>query len=277
MTQRFLVNPPMPDIVAQWQHYFSLLDCRPGDRVLDVGCDTGDADHLLLELAPEVRLVVGLDKTDLFSPQDSAVASSATAQSDAADASSPRSVVARDLWRARGASAQLAFVAADGAALPFRNASFERVFTADTLEWIPSPVTALEEMRRVLAPDGLALLIHTDFEMQAFEGPDPQLTRTIVQRFADSGPDGRIGRRLGILARQAGFRSAETRVYTLVNERYEHGSYARQMTDLIVRWLTAKRLMSDGGLRAWQESLERAAADGRFWYSVNRDICVCRP
>jgi len=241
MTQRFLDDPPMPDVAAQWRHYFSVLGCEPGHRVLDVGCDRGDADHLLLELAPGIGGVVGLDR------------------------STKRIAEAFALLRRRGAPARVTFVTGDGAHLPFRDASFQRVFSADTLEWISSPLRAIAELKRVLAPGGQALLVHTDFEMQAFEGGDPVLTREITHRFTHSGPDGRIGRRLGVLAREAGFQNIETQVYTLVNERYEPGCYAHRLSELMVSWLRQKKLMPARTLQGWRESLAAAAAEGRFW------------
>lgn len=250
MTQRFLANPPMPDIDAQWRYYFSLLDCRPGDCVLDVGCDTADAVHLLAELCPAAGRLIGLNY------------------------SLPPLADALTLWISRGRPPSVRFLLGDGQTLPFADHSLNRIYCADTLEWIPSPLLALKEMRRVLTPDGLALLIHTDFDMQAFEGPDSILTREIIHRFTDSGPDGTIGRRLGILARQAGLRHVETQVYTLVNERYEPESYAYHIAGLMTRWL--RELMPAETLREWRESLAVAAAEGRFWYSVNRNICVCR-
>ena len=94
-----------------------------------------------------------------------------------------------------------------------------------------------------------------------------------MQRFADSGPDGRIDRRLRIVARQAGFRAVETCVYTLVNERFQPDMYACRIASLMARWL--KGSMPAETLQEWRRSLERADAEGRFWYSVNRDICIC--
>ncbi len=48
---------------------------------------------------------------------------------------------------------------ADGERLPLRDASFDRVANIGSLEHFPSPARGVAEMARVLAPDGLALVL----------------------------------------------------------------------------------------------------------------------
>jgi ubiquinone/menaquinone biosynthesis C-methylase UbiE len=96
-----------------------LLDCRPSDRVLEVGCGGGN----VLERVAAHR--VGLD----LSPWILAKA------------------------RARlGGAAQL--VRGDAQALPFADGAFDRVFCSEVLEHLLEPEAALAEMRRVVAPGG---------------------------------------------------------------------------------------------------------------------------
>ena len=48
MAQERFLDPPLPDIIAQWQYYFRALQPQPGHLVLDIGCHSGDAERLLL-------------------------------------------------------------------------------------------------------------------------------------------------------------------------------------------------------------------------------------
>src|SRR5579884_1076563 len=169
MTQRFL-DPPLPDVAAQWEHAFELLDAQPGQAVLDVGCDRGDALCLLLAGQPLLRCAVGLDS------------------------SSGRLSAAHALAERLATASRPLLVQGDGRRLPFADGAFDRVFCADTLEWIQPPLAGLREIRRVLAPEGQALLVHSDFDSQVFAGPAPALSQTIVHAFNDAGPAPYIAR-----------------------------------------------------------------------------------
>jgi SAM-dependent methyltransferase len=101
------------------------LDVSRGDRVIDIGCGTGDYTRHLAS-ASEAGLVVGIDASETM------VAAAAR----------------------RGHAANLVYLRADAAALPFRDGAFDAVCTAGTIHMIEEPLSALDEMIRVLAPGG---------------------------------------------------------------------------------------------------------------------------
>lgn len=123
--ERYLV----PLHFAPWAE--ALLDRvgpRPGERVLDVATGTGIvARRAAPRVAPGGR-VVGLDLNDGM------LAVARTAAADARPA--------------------IAWVRGDAAALPFGDAAFDRVLCQQALQFLPEPVLALREMRRVTAPGG---------------------------------------------------------------------------------------------------------------------------
>ena len=96
----------------------------PGQRVLDVGCGTGvHARAAARRVAPTGR-VVGVDRNDGM-------------LAVAADSTEPVH------WR-RGTAE----------ALPFPDASFDRIVSGFVLMFLPDPARALAEMARVLTPGG---------------------------------------------------------------------------------------------------------------------------
>jgi ubiquinone/menaquinone biosynthesis C-methylase UbiE len=240
------LDPPVSSVIAQWRHYARVLAPGRGQHVLDVGCGSGDPAALLLRLCPDCACVVGLDLS------------------------------AERLGRARRhAGPRLAFVRGDGRRLPFPDDSFDRVLSADALEWVRPPLDAVREMRRVLRPGGRAVLIHTDFDSQIVGGVDAALTREIVHGFSDAGPNGTIGRELPGLAREAGFARARVEVYTLVEEEFRPGLYVWDVVKMMRLWFAARPTVSAERFARWVAAMEAATATGRYFYAVNRVICVC--
>jgi arsenite methyltransferase len=260
LAQERFFEDKMPDIAEQWRHYLSVLRPAPGDAILDVGCNSGDAERFLLQEHPEIAKVVGVE----VNPAIHAAA------------------VTR--WREDGSPPQIDFRCADARALPFPDISFQRALCVEMLEWVVPPVAGLEEIRRVLAPGGTALIVHTDYDTQLFHAADRDLNRKVLKAFVDSGPNGRIGRDLYALCREAGFRSVEPSVYVLTSTEWGPGRFPRRMADMMIGWLKqpgtvpavpTASVVSGGELERWQADLAARAAEGRFFYSVNRYICRC--
>ena len=123
----------VPVIFAPWAE--RLLDratIREGDHVLDVACGTGIVARLSSPLVGETGSVVGVDTDEGML----AVATEAAAEAQLTIE-----------WRE-----------ADAAALPFSEATFDVVCCQQGLPFFDDPVPALEEMRRVVDPDGRVLL-----------------------------------------------------------------------------------------------------------------------
>ncbi len=108
----------------RWQKYIRMA-ISAGESLLDVGCGTGT---LLREVVGGVRLA-GVDLS---------IAMIARARSSV------------------GPAALLAV--ADAERLPFERASFDVIVFCSSFHFFPSPVEALEEVRRVLRPGGRVIM-----------------------------------------------------------------------------------------------------------------------
>jgi ubiquinone/menaquinone biosynthesis C-methylase UbiE len=104
---------------------------RPGERVLDVACGTGLVSFRAAETVGRRGTVVGTDISGEMVE---------TAR---------RGAALRDLANAR-------FERADAEALPFTEPDFDAAVCALGLMYVPDPVRALCEMRRLLRPGGRA-------------------------------------------------------------------------------------------------------------------------
>jgi ubiquinone/menaquinone biosynthesis C-methylase UbiE len=251
MAQERFLNPPMPDVIASWKFYLEQLDIEPGDSVLDIGCNTGDTEHYLVSLYPFVNNVVGLDYDE------------------------NRIIAAKESWENRGKNKKIEFIQGDGSALPFEDETFDKIICAETLEWIKDPTKAIKEIKRVLKPNGIALIQHTDWDQTVYTTKDIEKTRLIIQSFGDSGPDGIIGRKLFGMCKQVGFNKVSPLVYTLINDKFEEPYYSFKLANMIKDWLLVKKLMDQQELESWITELEEISSNSEFFFSINRNICVC--
>ncbi|MCL6416515.1 methyltransferase domain-containing protein [Aestuariirhabdus sp. Z084] len=115
---------------------FSALDLRPGDRVLDLGC--GEGRHSIGAYHEALVDVVGVDLNlaDLRAAQEKH-------ESFPVENSQQR---------------HCHFVCSDALNLPFADNSFDHVICSEVLEHIPDYQGVLQEINRVLRPDGLLVV-----------------------------------------------------------------------------------------------------------------------
>lgn len=109
-----------------------LMDCRPGERILEVGVGTG----LSLPLYPKNVLVTGIDVSRDMLAQ--ALARKARGQLD--------NVV------------QLSVMDAEN--MEFNDSSFDKVVAMYVASVVPDPERLVDEMRRVCKPDGRIVFVN---------------------------------------------------------------------------------------------------------------------
>ena len=123
----------------------SMLDIDEDDRVLDVGCGTGFGTEGLLEQTENVH---GLDQS--------------VHQLEKA-------------WAKLGKHDPVSFYRGDAERLPFRDDSFDVVWSSGSIEYWPDPVAALRDVRRVVKPGGQVLVVGPNYPKS-----------TVMQKVADA-------------------------------------------------------------------------------------------
>ena len=111
-----------------------LLDIDPDDRVVDIGCGTGFATEGLLE---HVDHVYGLDQ----SPHQLEKAYAKFGKRDG----------------------PVDFHLGDAERLPFKDDTFDVVWSSGSIEYWPNPVAALRECRRIAKPGGQVLIVGPNY------------------------------------------------------------------------------------------------------------------
>ena len=151
---------------------------QPGARVLDAGCGSGAIARLLAAHHPAAE-IVGVD----VNPEYVAYA---------------RNLAARQGLR------NLTFETRDLGASQLADASFDVVWSHQVLFFLPSPDTALRELRRILRPGGVLLVALHESSLLTNHPEDGEL-QARLERVLPRLADVRLARKLPLMFRVAGF------------------------------------------------------------------------
>jgi ubiquinone/menaquinone biosynthesis C-methylase UbiE len=127
----------VPAIASAKQRSFELVGARPGHRVLDAGCGTGTDLLALAELVRPGGEAVGVDSSELALAEGR---------------------------RKAGDRADLRFVAANLAKLPFPDGSFDGARADRAIQHLARPELAVAELARVTRPGGAVVITEATFK-----------------------------------------------------------------------------------------------------------------
>ena len=170
----------LPSVVKAFQTQLRLLDLKPGNHALDIGCGIGDRAAQMAEFVGPNGNIVGTDLS---------------------------SVMVETSKNRHGRSGlPLEFYVANACDQPFPDTSFDAIRTERVLMYIRDPSEAFREFKRLLKDSGRLLVADMDWDALVFTHKNKALTRKIVEFISDSFPSGRIGADLYKLFKESGFR-----------------------------------------------------------------------
>lgn len=207
-----------------------LLEPRPGEVLLDVGCGVGFEACRWAAEYPDVD-VVGLDRPLMI---------------DAAARLSAETGVS------------VRWVPGDAEKLPFEDDTIDAAYAEKVLMYVPEPAQAIAELVRVLRPGGRLALFELDQESTALDG-DPAFTAPVVGRLCASVSQSRMGRQLPQLLRAVGLEHIRFEPFTfqppweiqerIVNDVVRLGVAQRELdATAAVAWLTTQHQAARAGL-----------------------------
>lgn len=215
-----------------------LMDLHRGQRVLEVGCGTGDDVRTIARRVGAQGLVVGIDSSPL---------------------------VIEEARRRTDPRASIEFRVGDVLGLELPDEAFDRCRVERLLMHVPGePANAMAELVRVLRPGGRLVVFEIDWDAFVVECPDHALTRRILRSYADGVPNGWVGRALRRLLLDAGLADVRTT------------PYAVELPFDFFTWVLSGHLdaaLSAGQFRpeeliAWWDQIDAIHERGRFYSAM---------
>jgi ubiquinone/menaquinone biosynthesis C-methylase UbiE len=233
-------------LAASSESFLKRTGLRPGVRVLDVGCGSGEVTGWMADVVGPAEVVgVDVDLTVL--------------------------AIARERWTARPAAPR--FVLADAAAVPAALGRFDVVYARFLLSHQTDPLAVLRQLRALCRPGGVVAAEDVDIPTafceppsEAFERANELYCRTAVAR----GADPRIGPRLAALFDEAGFADVEAGT---VQHAFRAGEGKRlaELTHRSIRdAVLAGDLMDEDDFDEVHDELQLLAADPTTLIAIPR-------
>jgi ubiquinone/menaquinone biosynthesis C-methylase UbiE len=227
-------------VQRRFQQYLELLNPLPGQKILDLGCGTGDFCRALApHIAPKGQ-IVGVDYTS----DAIAVATRLSANSDVS---------------------LLTFEYGDGHHLRYEDSSFDAAACISVLAFCTQPVQVLRELRRILRDQGRLLVVASDEDTRIFNSHDRALGRRVLQVIADRTHEPWSGRRLTYWLHSAGFRVVSEAIHTNVEHKFAPGDSGYTMAHALRPYLLNNGIGAQDYDR-WLAELQSCAEEGSYCY-----------
>ena len=115
--------------------------------------------------------------------------------------------------------------------LSFPDASFDIVISVDALECIPEKEPLINEIHRVLKPNGKVIFAHWDWDTQIYNSAHKDIIRRFVTKYSDwrqpwmASSDGLMGRKLWGRFQGGGKFQGHMDSFSLLETEYRPGTY----------------------------------------------------
>lgn len=222
------------------QESYRMLQIEKGNSVLELGCGPGTASSTFCKSAGPDGSVIGLDYD-----------SKMIQQARAAIKRHPNALA----------------LVGDAHRLPFEDNRFDRVYAKRLFQVLPpnSAPILINEMKRVLKPGGVLVLVDTDWTSVSVNFSDLELERRLTNFFRDHmRPNGLAGRQLLAMVQQGGFTNTVAKVMSIVIRDFDETPFNEWLT---TEALKAKVATQDE-MANWCSELSEKSARQAFLFHV---------
>jgi SAM-dependent methyltransferase len=229
----------LPGVRAVKPMMLDQMRLHRGQRVLEVGCGTGDDVRTIARRVGPDGHVLGIDASAL--------------------------VVTEATRRSQGRNLPVDFRVGDVLAIDLPDAAVDRCRAERLLMHVDGEPTAMvAEMTRVLRPKGRLVAFEFDWDTLAIDGAEQRLTRRIVRSYSDGVPNGCVGRTLPRLLRDAGLLDVVTIPHAVEIPFDFFGWILSGHLDAAI----AAGSFTPEELIGWWDAVDAAHARGRFYAAI---------
>ncbi|MDH2899430.1 MAG: methyltransferase domain-containing protein [archaeon] len=220
---------------------FALLQLKPGDLALDVGCGTGDDVILLAKIVGEKGRAIGIDSSEVMISE---------AKKRAAKSSN---------------TLNAEFHLGSVYQLDFPDETFNGVIADRVFLHLEEPRKALGEIIRVAKKDGKGRIVthDPDWDSLVIDSEFKEVTRKIVKTASDWLKNGTAGRRMYGMFKEAGLADVTVNGGAVIFTDYEP-SFQHLELEKASKAAVAKGVISEQEQERWVADLQRKGEQGRF-------------
>lgn len=230
-----------PVVKESLELQMNLLDIKPGDHLLDVGCGIGIQAKEMAKRVTSTGKVIGTD------------------------ISTTMIEVAKT--KNYNTGLPLEFLNAEASHQPFPDHSFNGIRTERVLLYIPDSPKVLKEFKRLLKPGGKVVIFEFFWDGALIPHPDKELTRKIIHYVADSFPNGDIGKNIYYQLRNSGFNKVEIEPYSYYGNSEAILNIVKKAYEGILQLGISDETFTQSEIDNWWKVLDEKVEEGNFFIS----------
>ena len=232
--------------------YAAHLKLPDSAKVLDIGCGTGAVLRTLAQRAGFEGQLYGVDQCQPF-----------------VDA-------AREFTNEQGMDGRIDFRVGDAHRLDFPSEAFDAVIAHTLISHVSEPQQVLQEMARVVRPDGIVVIFDGDYASLTYAFPDHDFGHRMDVALADATFNNpRIMRDLPRLLPEHGL-NLDTAWGDAVTE-IGKGSYFKSFAETYVPYVQASGALPEEAVQDWLNVQLQAMERGTFFASCNYYTYLAHP
>jgi ubiquinone/menaquinone biosynthesis C-methylase UbiE len=228
---------------------YALLDIRPGQKILEIGCGLGTDTISLAKIVGCTGNVVGVDADASMIQQANEAAQKARVSS----------------WTTH--------LQADGFSLPFGDNSFDVCRCERVFIHLNNPDNMLAEIIRVTKSGGSVGIMEPDWGTLSIDSSMPDVERRLVKLKAESFVNGYAGKRLYGQMKKQNLAPIQIEIFPIAMTSYSLACYIANWIDL-EKSAVAQNILTAREVEYFDLEMEQKDKDGIFFGSLSMIMAI---